>query len=97
MCNKESCQQKDQCQHKYIGETKRKLKERISEHIGYVNTKNIEQATCHHFNLTGHNLSNMKLAMLEQVFKLNQEYRKEIETYLIITFNTYYKGMNKKP
>ena len=71
MCNKESCEQKDKYQHKYIWETERKLKDRISEHIGYVNTKKIEQATGHHFNLPGRNLSNMKVTVLEQVFKLN--------------------------
>ena len=97
MCNKESCQQKDQYQPKFIGETEIKLKYIISEHIGYVNTKKIEQATGHHFKLPGHHLSNMKVTVLEQIFKVDQEYQKERETYLIRKFNTYYKGMNKKP
>jgi hypothetical protein len=91
VCTKENCQQN------YIGESGRKLRERIVEHIGYVNTKNISQATGHHFNLPGHNLTNMKITGIEIVKKQDVEYRKERESYLIRKFNTFHQGINRKP
>ena len=97
ICIKESCKQKNKIQQKYIGETERKLKDRICEHIGYIKTNRTEQATGNHFNQNGHQLSDMKVTVLEHVKKSDPEYRKERETYLISKFNTFYGGMNKKP
>ena len=45
--------EKERCKQKYIGETERPLKDRISEHISYIRSKNITQATGFHFNLPG--------------------------------------------
>ena len=73
ICTKESCQQKNEHQQKYIGETEKKLKDRICEHIGYINTKKIDQATENHFNLPSHSLSNMKVTVLENVHKRDPE------------------------
>ena len=61
-----SCQNEN-CLQKYIGESERKLKDRISEHIGYIRTNNKTQATGHHFNLPGHSLDDMKVIALEIV------------------------------
>ena len=97
ICTKESCQQKNRHQQKYIGETERKLKDRICEHIGYINTKKTDQATGHHFNLPGHSLSDMKVMVLENIHKSDPEYRKERETYLIRKFNTFHQGLNRSP
>ena len=97
MCTKENCQQKNRFQQKYIGETEIKLKDRICEHIGYINTKKTDKATGHHFNMPGHTLSDMKVTVLENIHKSDPEYRKERETYLIRKFNTFYQGLNKKP
>ena len=36
---KDRCKQKENRQMRYIGETERTLKDRICEHIGYINTK----------------------------------------------------------
>ena len=44
---------KERCKEKYVGETERTIRDRISEHIGYIRTKNASQATGHHFNLPG--------------------------------------------
>ena len=66
-----------------MGETERKLKDRISEHIGYINTKKLDQATGYHFNLPGHGLNNMKVTVLGQVLRLDPEYRIEREIYPI--------------
>ena len=41
---------KDNCDMKYIGETKRMLKFRLAEHRGYINNQDETQATGKHFN-----------------------------------------------
>ena len=43
-----------------------------------------------------HTLSDMKVTVLENIYKSDPEYRKERETYLIRKFNTFYQGLNKK-
>jgi hypothetical protein len=48
-----------QCSKKYIGESERTLKDRISEHIGYIRTGKLDKATGIHFNQKGHSLANM--------------------------------------
>ena len=90
-CNKPNCNQR------YIGETNRSLRVRISEHIGYVNNKKTEQATGEHFNSRGHTLSNLTATVIEKVKKSDLLYRKEREKLHISQFNTFYKGLNKRP
>ena len=51
---------KENCNLKYIGESERSIKERVSEHISYIRTKNRTQATGEHFNLPGHSLHDME-------------------------------------
>ena len=63
ICTNQSCQNKNKHQQKYIGETERKLKDRICEHIGYINTKKTDQATGNHFNLPGNSLSDMRVTV----------------------------------
>ena len=89
--------QKEYCKERYIGETQRELKERISEHRGYIYNKVLTQATGAHFNLPGHQLSDMKVTVIEQVKMFDESYRKERETMFIRRFNTFYRGMNRKP
>ena len=89
-CNKEACKQR------YIGETKRYFRKRMAEHRGYIQNKNLEQATGAHFNLPGHTVANMKMTVIEQVKKQSDNYRKEREGYFIRKFDTLNKGMNKK-
>ena len=89
--------QKTFCRQKYIGETERELRERISEHRGCIHNKNKTQATGAHFNLPGHSLSDMKVTILEKVRKHDEAYRKERELYHIRKFNTFYRGINRKP
>ena len=96
-CKKSSCQQNETKQTQYIGETERKLRDRICEHLGYINTKKLNQPAGEHFNLPGHSRSDMKVLILERVLKKDSDYRKERESYLIRKFNTFYKGMNKMP
>ena len=89
--------QKQYCKEKYIGETERELRERISEHRGYIHNKVKSQATGAHFNLPGHSLSDMKVTILEKVKSKDDLYRKERESYHIRKFNTFYRGINRKP
>ena len=44
---------KDNCNMKYVGETKRIMKYRFAEHRGYVNNGDEIQATGEHFNSAG--------------------------------------------
>ena len=87
----------DKCKRCYIGESERTLKDRISEHIGYIRTKKIDKTTGQHFNSPGHSLANMTVTILERVKKEDIFYRKERETYHIRKFNTYYRGLNLRP
>ena len=81
---------------KYVGETKRILKFRLAEHRGYVNNKD-DTATGEHFNMPGHNLSDLTVTILERVKSNDDLYRKEREKYFIRKFNTYYRGLNRQP
>ena len=85
-----------ECRIRYIGETKRTLKERISDHRGYVTKEKLEQATGQHFNTPGHDLSKLKVTILEKVKTEDDSYRKEREKYFINKFNTFHKGLNKQ-
>ena len=86
----------DTCRQRYIGETDREIKERISEHKGYIYNDKFTQAVGEHFNLPGHDLSKMTFTVLEKVKKLDTQYRKQREKYFIKKFNTFYRGINKK-
>ena len=86
----------ERCQQKYVGETKRKLKERFLEHKRDVENGELT-ATGHHFNLPGHNFSNMKMMVIEKMKNSSDIYRKEREKFHIKKFNTFYNGINKTP
>ena len=90
-CNKETCKQR------YIGETKYDLKTRLSQHIGYITTKKLNQPTGKHFNQQGHSKANLQVPVLEKVKVNDLLYRKEREHYHIRKFQTFYKGMTLKP
>jgi len=85
----------NKCFLKYIGETERSLKDRISEHKTYINQKHINQPIGDHFNKPGHSIDNFTVSVIEKVKSSEKLYRKEREKYLIKKFNTYYNGLNK--
>ena len=87
----------DRCKLRYIGESERKLQKRLSEHRGYVKNNIFSQATGHHFNQPGHDISNMTITAIEKVKNMDPSYRKERESYHIRKFNTYYHGINRMP
>jgi hypothetical protein len=80
----------------YIGETGRRLKDRFSQHIGYVKKPDLLQPTGAHFNLPGHDVSHMKISVIEQCNVNSRMYRQTRESHFINMFNTKYKGLNKK-
>jgi hypothetical protein len=88
---------KDNCDMKYVGETKRIIKFRLADHRGYVNTQDLTKATGLHFNSPGHSLSDLRITVLEKVRSDDDLYRKEREKYFIRKFNTFYKGLNRQP
>ena len=81
---------------KYVGETRRILKFRFTEHRGYVNNHD-GTPTGEHLNLPGHSLADMTVTILEKVRSSDDLYRKEREKYFIRKFNTFYKGLMLLP
>ena len=90
------CLSCDKCQEQYVGETEKSLNQRFSQHRGYVNTKKLDQATGHHFNLPGHSLSDMRISVIEKVYSKDPQMRKTRESFFINKLNTYHKGMNRR-
>ena len=68
-CKKSTCQQNETKQTQYKGETERKLRDRICEHLGYKNTKKLNQPAGEHFNLPGHSRCDIQELILERVSK----------------------------
>ena len=90
------CIQCKKCSIQYIGETQRSLVERISEHKGYITRALKHKATGEHFNLPGHRLADMEVTIIEKIFNEDLKFRKQKEQMWIETFNTKYKGLNRK-
>ena len=85
---------KPSCGAQYVGETKRSLKDRFSQHIGYVRGMNLTQPTGLHFNSPGHTLDMMGVTILEKCCFPLESYRKEREREYIRFFNSKVKGLN---
>ena len=71
------------------------LKERFSEHRGYVSSKNLTKTTGVHFNEKGHSISDMEITIIEKLFTEDPQFRKQREKMYIQKFNTRYRGLNK--
>ena len=80
----------------YVGETKRRFRDRFSEHIGYVRNELTDHPTGNHFNLPGHNLGHMEATIVEHCKYTSDNYRRTREAEFISRFNTKNKGLNKK-
>ena len=89
--------QKENCKLKYVGESGKRLKQRLAQHRGYIENWNLSQATGEHFNTQGHSRDNLQITIIEKVKKSDIIYRKEREKFFIRKFNTFYKGINKMP
>ena len=84
------------CSSQYIGESDRTLQDRFSEHRGYVTNHHLNKATGHHFNLPGHQVSDMEITIIEKIYNPDGRFRRSRETMWIQEFNTKYKGMNRR-
>ena len=92
-CKKETCKRNQNF--RYIGESKRPLRNRFADHRGYV-VNHVDTATVAHFTSAGHSLSDMTVTLLEQVKNNDESYRKEREKFFIRKFDTYNCGLNRK-
>ena len=88
---------KQKCKARYVGESERQLKERLSDHKQYIKSIVPTQATGEHFNQPGHTLSDLSITIIEKVKKNETMYRKQREKFHIKNFNTFYKGLNRQP
>ena len=84
------------CGMQYIGESQNSMKERFSDHVGYVRRKEINKATGQHFNLPGHSQSDMTVSVLERIHSQHPQYRKTRESFHIEQFELLSKGINRK-
>ena len=81
----------------YIGETKRKFCERISEHRGYVTNEKFNQVCGEHFNRPGHKCSDMLPVIIEQVHPKNDTFlRLRREKFWINTYEAVEFGGNRQ-
>ena len=86
----------DKCKKQYIGETERSLNARFKEHLGYVRNKKSKEPTGFHFNFPGHDVSMMKITVLEKIWKNSTPLRKARESMYIRKFESQYQGINRK-
>ena len=70
----------DKCREQYIGETEKTLSQRFAQHRGYVRNKDLDKATGSHFNQPGHQMSDMKVTILEKIYSDDPQMRKTRET-----------------
>ena len=82
------------CSLQYIGTSKNSLQDRFANHIGYVRSRDMSQATGRHFNSRGHSLSDMKVFIVKKVFNVDRLLREELESDMIRNFNSKFKGPN---
>ena len=91
-CDKPACKFVE-----YIGETGARLKDRFSQHLGYIRCAEHDKfPTGEHFNLPGHTENNMKVSVIEKCRIESSNYRKTREAQFINLFDTKRNGLNKK-
>ena len=81
----------------YIGQTSRKLCQRLTDHRGYIKRKDISKATGAHFNLRGHTIEDLRAVAIEKVFPLgDQEQRERRESLWISRYDSIAFGANSR-
>ena len=80
----------------YIWETGKLLKNRHSDHRGYITNHIVSVSTGNHFNLPGHIMAIVKITILDKFKKNYNMYRKEQEKYFTNKFHTFHEGINRK-
>ena len=82
------------CLKQYVGETGRKLKTRITEHMGYIR-RNKDTAIGLHFNSLGDYILNFQVNVVEKLYN-SISYRKVKEPFWINKLQAITHGLNKK-
>ena len=67
----------------------------LSEHEGYAVNRKTNKTTGEHYSQKGHQISDMRVTILEKIFSSGPAIRKEREKYFIGRMNTKHKGLNK--
>ena len=93
-CVKSNCEDYPHCE--YIGKSKRRFKDRLSEHRDYVKRDVTSEPSGGHFSKRGHDVSHLKGLVLEQVRNSDPFILKTREHLLIQKFDTFRNGLNKE-
>ena len=81
----------------YVGETKRRAKERFYQHRSYVENKDLSTPTGRHFNSKGHSVNDLRMIPFERVRPANNPFiRKVREKYWINKYRAIQFGGNMK-
>ena len=90
----------NRCHLQYIGETKRRLKDRFNEHrrtVDKTNTKSTPTTVAEHFRSHNHRYTDMQLIPLELIHSSRDSIRKARESFLIDLAGTLEPhGLNKR-
>ena len=70
---------KDRCEERYIGKSKRPLKNLLDDQRSYIVNHHDDKATGAHYYQPGHSLASLRVTLLEQVKVNSESYRKERE------------------
>ena len=83
------------CKMQYVGKTEREFRTRVKEHVRYIETGNVSQATGQHFCQRSHNITDFSIAILEKVNTNDTLYIEEREREWIRKFNCKFRGINR--
>ena len=94
-CVKNNCEDYPECE--YVGQTKRKFKDRLAEHRDYPKRDVLTEPSGMHFTKRGHNVSHLRGLVLEKVRSSDPFILKTREHLLIRKFDTFRHGLNQEP
>jgi len=85
------------CKLQYVGETERRLKDRLNAHRSNINIKR-QTAVAIHFNNHGHNIKDLIIMPIEKINNIDKQHRQSREKFWIKTLKTNYpNGLNYYP
>ena len=90
------CTNDDYPECEYIGQTKRKFKDRLAEHRDYPKCEVVTEPSGAQFTKRGHNVSHHRDLVLEQVRNSDPFILKSREHLLIKKFDTFRHGLNQE-
>ncbi|XP_065454583.1 uncharacterized protein LOC135984072 [Chrysemys picta bellii] len=79
----------------YIGQTGQSLRKRINGHKSDIRNHNTQKPVGEHFNLSGHSMTDLRVAILQQKNFKNRLQRETAELELICKLDTINSGLNK--